>query len=155
MLVLTRKPRQEIQIGNGVTITVLRVKGQSVRIGIEAPNDIRIVRGELNLTSDQDAPSSQASPADATDQPQRTGRQTQALDLDDLPHQGHTAAVSSGPTLTVEDTSATCASSSLTACGQRIPQRGRNSTLRMLAARHREAALDRTGRIASPPLSVK
>lgn len=48
MLVLTRKPREEIRIGNGITITVLRVKGQSVRIGIDAPNDIRIVRGELN-----------------------------------------------------------------------------------------------------------
>lgn len=47
MLVLTRKPREEIRIGNGITITILRVKGQSVRIGIDAPNDIRIVRGEL------------------------------------------------------------------------------------------------------------
>ena len=49
MLVLTRKPREEIRIGNGITITILRVKGQQVRVGIEAPNDVRIVRGELDL----------------------------------------------------------------------------------------------------------
>lgn len=48
MLVLTRKPREEIRIGDGITITILRVKGQQVRVGIEAPNDIRIVRGELD-----------------------------------------------------------------------------------------------------------
>ena len=47
MLVLTRKLRESIQIGPNVTITILRVKGQAVRIGIEAPRDVRVVRGEL------------------------------------------------------------------------------------------------------------
>ncbi|MBW3600334.1 MAG: carbon storage regulator [Planctomycetes bacterium] len=47
MLVLTRKPQEQIRIGNGVTITILRVKGNSVRIGIEAPPEVRVVRGEL------------------------------------------------------------------------------------------------------------
>lgn len=54
MLVLTRKPREEIRIGNGITITILRVKGQQVRVGIEAPNDVRIVRGELELNDDSE-----------------------------------------------------------------------------------------------------
>jgi len=54
MLVLTRKPREEIRIGNGITITILRVKGQQVRVGIEAPNDVRIVRGELEENTDSD-----------------------------------------------------------------------------------------------------
>lgn len=53
MLVLTRKPREEIRIGNGITITILRVKGQSVRVGIDAPNDVRIVRGELTPESNE------------------------------------------------------------------------------------------------------
>jgi carbon storage regulator CsrA len=48
MLVLTRKQRQQITIGDNITITVLRVKGQAVRIGIEAPDGIRILRAELN-----------------------------------------------------------------------------------------------------------
>lgn len=47
MLVLTRKRQEQIRIGDNVTITVLRIKGQAVRIGIEAPRDVRVVRGEL------------------------------------------------------------------------------------------------------------
>lgn len=47
MLVLTRKAQQKIRVGENITITILRVKGQSVRVGIEAPRDIHVVRGEL------------------------------------------------------------------------------------------------------------
>jgi carbon storage regulator CsrA len=47
MLVLTRKTQQRIQIGENITITVLRVKGRSVRIGIEAPTDVKVLRAEL------------------------------------------------------------------------------------------------------------
>jgi carbon storage regulator CsrA len=48
VLVLTRKTQQQIQIGDNITITILRVKGNSVRIGIAAPRDARIIRSELN-----------------------------------------------------------------------------------------------------------
>ena len=47
MLVLTRKQKETIQIGDNITVTILRLKGQAVRIGIEAPRDVRVVRGEL------------------------------------------------------------------------------------------------------------
>lgn len=47
MLVLTRKLNQEILIGENVKITVLKVKGNTVRLGIEAPPEVRIVRSEL------------------------------------------------------------------------------------------------------------
>lgn len=47
MLVLTRKLQQQIQIGDHITVTILRVKGHTVRVGIEAPRDVRVVRGEL------------------------------------------------------------------------------------------------------------
>jgi carbon storage regulator CsrA len=47
MLVLTRKLQQQIKIGQQITVTILRVKGQTVRVGIEAPRDVRVVRGEL------------------------------------------------------------------------------------------------------------
>lgn len=47
MLVLTRKLNEEIVIGDNIKVTVLQVKGNSVRLGIEAPRDVRIVRGEL------------------------------------------------------------------------------------------------------------
>jgi carbon storage regulator len=47
MLVLTRKPKQQIQIGPHITITILQIKGQSVRVGIEAPRNVCVLRTEL------------------------------------------------------------------------------------------------------------
>ncbi|WDI41732.1 carbon storage regulator CsrA [Bremerella sp. P1] len=47
MLVLSRKASQTIQIGTDVTLTVLGVSGNTVRLGIEAPQEIPILRGEL------------------------------------------------------------------------------------------------------------
>ena len=52
MLVLSRKINEEIVIGENVKITVLQIKGNSIRLGIDAPKDIRIVRGELPPVSD-------------------------------------------------------------------------------------------------------
>ena len=48
MLVLSRKREERIQIGPNVTITVLRFKGRAVQIGIEAPAEMAILRGELH-----------------------------------------------------------------------------------------------------------
>lgn len=47
MLILSRKIGQSVLVGDNVTVTVLKVHGSSVRIGIEAPNDVRILRAEL------------------------------------------------------------------------------------------------------------
>ena len=47
MLVLTRKTQQQIQIGPHIKITILQVKGESVRVGIEAPRDMNVFRTEL------------------------------------------------------------------------------------------------------------
>ncbi|MBS0209291.1 MAG: carbon storage regulator [Planctomycetes bacterium] len=44
MLVLTRKIQQQIQIGDNIRITILQVKGRSVRVGIEAPRELRVSR---------------------------------------------------------------------------------------------------------------
>ncbi|MBM3998251.1 MAG: carbon storage regulator [Planctomycetes bacterium] len=48
MLVLSRKDHQRIRIGDSITITVLRIQGNQVRIGIEAPRETRVLRGELD-----------------------------------------------------------------------------------------------------------
>ena len=53
MLVLTRKLNQEIQIGDNVKITVLKIKGNTVRLGIEAPRNVRVVRGELDRHAEE------------------------------------------------------------------------------------------------------
>ncbi len=47
MLVLTRRLDESIVIDGGITVTILRVQGDKVRLGIEAPKEIPIKRGEL------------------------------------------------------------------------------------------------------------
>ena len=47
MLVLTRKSDESIKLGDDITITIVEVKGNSVRLGIEAPAGLRIYRKEI------------------------------------------------------------------------------------------------------------
>lgn len=47
MLVLSRKPGESLIIGDGIKVTVVDVKGDSVKIGIEAPKDVPVWRQEL------------------------------------------------------------------------------------------------------------
>lgn len=47
MLVLTRKLMESFYIGDDICVTVVRMEGGQVRLGIEAPREIPIVRGEL------------------------------------------------------------------------------------------------------------
>ena len=49
MLVLSRREGERIRIGDSITVTVVRCAGDKVRIGIEAPPDMLILRGELEL----------------------------------------------------------------------------------------------------------
>ena len=48
MLVLSRKSKEKIVIDDKITITVIKIKGNTVRLGIEAPADINIKRIELD-----------------------------------------------------------------------------------------------------------
>ena len=47
MLILTRRAGETVMIGSDITITVLGVKGNQVRIGINAPKDIAVPREEI------------------------------------------------------------------------------------------------------------
>jgi carbon storage regulator CsrA len=47
MLVLTRKQGEQIRIGDDVVITVVRTKGKGVRLGIQAPAHVPVLRGEI------------------------------------------------------------------------------------------------------------
>jgi carbon storage regulator len=46
-LVLTRKQGEQIRIGEDVVITVVRTKGKAVRLGIQAPSHVPVLRGEI------------------------------------------------------------------------------------------------------------
>lgn len=47
MLVLSRRIGEKIEIGEGITVTVLRISGKSIRLGIEAPKSVAIRRAEI------------------------------------------------------------------------------------------------------------
>lgn len=49
MLTLGRKENDEILVGDNITIKVVSIRGGVVRLGIEAPNEVSIVRRELKL----------------------------------------------------------------------------------------------------------
>ncbi|MBI1902169.1 MAG: carbon storage regulator [Planctomycetia bacterium] len=92
MLVLTRKVQEKIQIGQNITVTVVRVKGKAVRLGIEAPESVRISRGELGSATPQQAahPGRAASPVTAPTAPRsaaaKSGTEPAAADGDASTH---------------------------------------------------------------------
>jgi carbon storage regulator CsrA len=68
MLVLSRKTQQQIRIGDDITISILKVKGNAVvSVGIEAPRSVRIVRGELPALSSDSSPQTVISAENSSD----------------------------------------------------------------------------------------
>ncbi len=67
MLVLSRKTNESIQIGDNVTIEIRKIAGNRVTVAINAPRDVRILRGELEKAATEfelevdDAPGEEAS----------------------------------------------------------------------------------------------
>lgn len=47
MLILTRRPNETLMIGTEITVTVLGVKGNQVRIGVNAPKNVAVHREEI------------------------------------------------------------------------------------------------------------
>jgi len=56
MLVLPRKQDQQIIIDGQIKIEVLKIKGNTVRLGISAPSDVKVLRGELKPFGMEPAP---------------------------------------------------------------------------------------------------
>ncbi len=66
MLVLTRRPGESISIGDDVTVKVLSIRGDQIQLGIDAPREIRVDRGEIRdqiLAATEAARQSAADPA--------------------------------------------------------------------------------------------
>lgn len=76
MLVLSRKAQEKIRIGDDITITILKVKGKAVRVGIEAPSATPVLRGELTFEPEQHERRLDSSPSDkpAPTNPKETPR---------------------------------------------------------------------------------
>jgi carbon storage regulator len=47
MLVLSRKPGEQLRIGDNIVVTINRVSGDKVSVGIEAPRNVKVMRGEI------------------------------------------------------------------------------------------------------------
>ena len=47
MLILTRKESEQICLGDNIVVTVVRLAGDKVRIGVVAPPDVKVIRSEL------------------------------------------------------------------------------------------------------------
>ncbi len=61
MLILTRRVGESLKVGDDITITVLGVKGNQVRIGVSAPRDVAVHREEIyNRIQEDDKPESVA-----------------------------------------------------------------------------------------------
>jgi carbon storage regulator len=65
MLVLTRRPQQSIIIGNDIIVTVLEIKGDSVRIGIQAPHEIEVHRSEVYAQLHDESAAAGSPPSEA------------------------------------------------------------------------------------------
>ncbi len=59
MLVLSRRERERIKLGDSIVVTVVRVAGDKVRLGIEAPPHVLVLRDELEPRSGAEAPAVQ------------------------------------------------------------------------------------------------
>jgi carbon storage regulator len=63
MLVLSRKVGEKLVIGDNITVTVTRMAGNRVTLGIDAPAAVRIVRGEIQPVADAFADGNEGRPA--------------------------------------------------------------------------------------------
>ena len=56
MLVLSRREHERIRLGDSIMLTVIQVAGDKVRLGIEAPSDVLVLRDELEPRGQQAPP---------------------------------------------------------------------------------------------------
>jgi carbon storage regulator len=87
MLILTRRVGETVMIGNDVTVTVLGVKGNQVRVGVNAPRDVAVHREEIfeRIKREEQDGSGTTSSRPATARTNGNGHATNGLDSEPFP----------------------------------------------------------------------
>ncbi|MFN7733452.1 MAG: carbon storage regulator [Pirellula sp.] len=65
MLILSRRESERVYLGEDIVLTIVRVNGDKVRIGVEAPPNIKILRTELELEASPDTSMQHSLPSPA------------------------------------------------------------------------------------------
>jgi carbon storage regulator len=52
MLILTRRPGESILIGDDIKVTITKIRGRQISVGVEAPNDVAVDREEIREAKD-------------------------------------------------------------------------------------------------------
>jgi carbon storage regulator CsrA len=98
MLVLSRKVNEQILIGEAIKITILRVRGDAIRIGIEAPREVQVRRSELPPRPQADAAPKLQRPRPRRHGEQNPGERASAVGSQPLAAKLHARRVPSAPT---------------------------------------------------------
>ncbi|MFN7735470.1 MAG: carbon storage regulator [Pirellula sp.] len=53
MLILSRRESERVYLGDDIVLTIVRVNGDKVRIGVEAPSNVKILRTELEIATNK------------------------------------------------------------------------------------------------------
>jgi carbon storage regulator len=69
MLVVSRKPGEKVVIGEKITLTVVEMKGNQVRLAFDAPAQVRILRGELKSGKNQSETEEELADHDLAEKP--------------------------------------------------------------------------------------
>jgi carbon storage regulator CsrA len=79
MLVLSRKLGEKVVIGGHITLTVVEVRGNQVRLAIDAPKHIRILRGELARRQDRSFFGQELTDPDLDEKPAEWNHETRSV----------------------------------------------------------------------------
>ena len=84
MLVIRRRAGEKLVIGDNVEVEILEIASSQVKIGIRAPREVPVVRGEIHLTAEQNRTAANL-PQDAMDQLLRNLRRATPADRSSPP----------------------------------------------------------------------
>jgi carbon storage regulator len=77
MLILSRRPGESLTIGDDVVVTVVGVSGNQIRLGITAPREVRVLRGEIYKAMREENQAAAANALDSNRKPEDAVSQMQ------------------------------------------------------------------------------